>query len=1146
MTTKLKLFLVSLRRLSSRVRAKLARKLAALSRSATKLLAGGLPGKLSYRLCQVAIAMAMAAGIAASTGVVKADPLASRFSGSDDSRPAIAKDADGDAIVVWTGDGTYHDGSGSGVYARRYASSGANLPESYEFRVNTYVTAAQQRPDVAMDADGDFVIVWESFGQDGNNYGIFAQRFNAAGAPLGGEFQVNTYETNYQSNAKVAMDADGDFVVVWQSLGQVSDWDVFGQRFAADGTPVGNEFQINTETALDQSQPSVAMDAVGNFVVVWHSFGQDSNGFGVFGQRFDNTGASVGAEFQVNTTEDEDQHQPNIGMDVDGDFVVVWASYVSNAYYSSASAVYGQRYSAAGNPVGAEMLISSLSSLDYAFEPSVAMDADGDFAVAWTFDSGPSYISVRGFNADGTQDFAVYSQASSLFFAGTPDIAVDADGDYQVVWAEYNYYSADGTNNIGIGSGGLGNTGTASPIVAGVFLKYDHHHVTAGETLAQHFQHLIVSFSEAMTSTNVENTGNWTLTHNGAPVGIDTVNYRLNEDDDRYEAELFFGAVPLGDGNYVLTLDAGVEDSAGNGLDGDFNGVADGDFSISFSVRTPWARGSSNLVNTEETDDQDMSAIAKDADGDYVIVWQSDNQDYYDSGMFAYDTLGIYAQRYSASGAKVGPEILVNETISHNQTNPDVAMDADGNFVVVWEGYGNAGYDSNDVWARQFTAAGLPVAGEILVNGSANGNQQNPSVSVDQDGDFIVTWDGYCSYGVSDTTGIACRLFRADGTPRRSEFLVNTTLVAVQSDPDVAMDADGDFVIVWSGYNSSADSSNGFAIFKRDFDNDGNPINNSDSRVALDYYVYGEFQFAPSVSMDADGDYVVAWDNYFYSWSNISSWHTVRDVRARMFHANGYAAGDDFVVQRLPNVNNITIGISTAMDEDGDFVVAWNQYQYDYYSSSTVRSDVMVRRFNANAVAQGAPVQVTTPTSGWHWEPAVAMDADGDFNLSFTNEDSNLYGVFTHMFEGNTAPTTSGIPDQVVDEDDDPLVVNLAPFFADAEDADAELAYTIVANTNPAVVAAGISGTSIGLAFPADANGTADITVRVTDTGGLWVEDTFTVTVNPVDEPLPPDTGGDDDDSGCVAASTGAAPWGLLAVLFAAFGSFKRLVRRKD
>ena len=135
-------------------------------------------------------------------------------------------------------------------------------------------------PSVALDADGDFVVAWESYGfqdfhQDGSSGGIFARRFSAAGSPLATEFQVNTYTTNNQYDPSVALDDDGGFVVTWSSNGQDRGLfgGIFARRFSAAGSPVAAEFQVNAYTIGTQRLPSVALDADGDFVVAWGTSG---------------------------------------------------------------------------------------------------------------------------------------------------------------------------------------------------------------------------------------------------------------------------------------------------------------------------------------------------------------------------------------------------------------------------------------------------------------------------------------------------------------------------------------------------------------------------------------------------------------------------------------------------------------------------------------------------------------------------------------------------------------------------------------------------------------------------------------------------------------------------------------------------------
>ena len=109
-----------------------------------------------------------------------------------------------------------------------------------EFPVNTYTTGAQSFPAVAASPNGTFVVVWDSSKQDSGGDGVFGQRFNAFGAKVGAEFQVNTYTTDRQISPAVAMDSQGKFVVVWRSDYQDGSFaGIYGQRYDAAGAPVG-------------------------------------------------------------------------------------------------------------------------------------------------------------------------------------------------------------------------------------------------------------------------------------------------------------------------------------------------------------------------------------------------------------------------------------------------------------------------------------------------------------------------------------------------------------------------------------------------------------------------------------------------------------------------------------------------------------------------------------------------------------------------------------------------------------------------------------------------------------------------------------------------------------------------------------------
>ncbi|MFC1851234.1 hypothetical protein ACFL27_13645 [candidate division CSSED10-310 bacterium] len=165
-----------------------------------------------------------------------------------------------------------------------------------DFQVNTYTTYNQRRPAVAVDNNGDFVVVWKSYGSnygDSSSPSIQGQRYASDGSFLGSQFQVNNYTTNIQDSPKVAVESNGDFVVVWNSdgsnYGDVSGESSQGQRFDSNGNFIDSQFQINTYTTNNQKFPEVSMNDDRDFVVVWSSNGSaqtDTSSYSIQAKQF--------------------------------------------------------------------------------------------------------------------------------------------------------------------------------------------------------------------------------------------------------------------------------------------------------------------------------------------------------------------------------------------------------------------------------------------------------------------------------------------------------------------------------------------------------------------------------------------------------------------------------------------------------------------------------------------------------------------------------------------------------------------------------------------------------------------------------------------------------------------------------------------
>jgi hypothetical protein len=298
------------------------------------------------------------------------------FTLDNQSSPSIVTEPDGDFVVAWRS--RNQDGGGDGIFARRFTSSGGSIAS--EFQVNVATVHVQNTPALTLDPDGGFVIVWQSYGQDNHRFGVFSRRFSSDGAAIGTEFQVNLYTTLEQFRPAIAIEPDGDFMVAWQSNGQDGSFaGVFGRLFSSTGTAVGGEFQINSFTAGYQEWPAVVMSA-SDFVVAWSSAAQDGSQYGVFARRFSISGGALASEFQVNTYTSTSQRYAAVSADADGDFVLVWHS---NAQDGNSYGIFGRRFSSAGGPLAVEFRVNTYTT-SYQRQPAVAVEANGDFVVAWS------------------------------------------------------------------------------------------------------------------------------------------------------------------------------------------------------------------------------------------------------------------------------------------------------------------------------------------------------------------------------------------------------------------------------------------------------------------------------------------------------------------------------------------------------------------------------------------------------------------------------------------------------------------------------------------------------------------------------------------------------------------------------------------
>ncbi|MCM2372825.1 DUF4347 domain-containing protein [Aporhodopirellula aestuarii] len=394
------------------------------------------------------------------------------------------------------------------------------------------------------------------------------------------------------------------------------------------------------------------------------------------------------------------------------------------------------------------------------------------------------------------------------------------------------------------------------------------------------------------------------------------------------------------------------------------------------------------LVNDEVGDQQVTSAedrgstraVSMAADGSYVVVWTSLNQD--GSGK------GVYAQRFAADGTAITTEFRVNETPTNDQQWASVSSAFDGTFVVTWTS--NQGATGDDIYYRRFAANGTALTGELVANTSTSGVQKNSVIGMNTfTGEFVIAWQGNGTQsGETDSAGIFAQRFDSSGAAVGSEFRVNTATSGTQYDAAIAMNTEGDFVIVWDDT---------VGVHFQLFDDDGNE-QGGQVTVASSLYAGNA-----DVAMQDDGSFVVVWRQ--------SGAITPSDVYLQRYNQNGSTSGSTESVATTSSFDQVDPSI--AIEDDGRFIVVW-----EGYGSQTGQSDsygIFGQRFHSNGNLIGSEFRVNESTSGTQSKASVAMLDVDNFVVVWSGAgdqtgQADTSGVFARQYGTagvNSAPTVT-------------------------------------------------------------------------------------------------------------------------------------------
>ena len=317
-------------------------------------------------------------------------------------------------------------------------------------------------PSVASAPDGTSLVVYKSLlGHPSDSHAILGRLFDSNGTALGGEMLINTYTTGGQENPEVTVDGNGVFTVVWDCNGS---GDIRGQRIGSNGSTVGTEFVVNTYTSGGpRDLPRIDASDAGAFVVAWsdNAVGGDSDA-SVQARRYDSSGAPLGNQFTVNLANTAfSQERPDVGVHpISGDFVIAWESSEPLANDD----IRVGRFASDGTPQGSE-LIANTGTSGFQNWPEVEVDGTGRFFVAWNgpttadFDNG---IGFRRFASDGTPQTAeLLINSYTTGQQQEPALAIRTDGRVLLHWQSgpAGLSDNDGSGIMGRFYGASGNPG---------------------------------------------------------------------------------------------------------------------------------------------------------------------------------------------------------------------------------------------------------------------------------------------------------------------------------------------------------------------------------------------------------------------------------------------------------------------------------------------------------------------------------------------------------------------------------------------------------------------------------------------------------------------------------------------------------------
>ena len=372
------------------------------------------------------------------------------YTASDQIHPAVASDAAGNFVVLWLD-------KVRGLFLRRFDATGAPLTGEIQVDdppIPASWLARQDLPRIAMDGrNGSFAVVYSS------SDGIWFRRFNAIAQPL--DLIGLPYNTAGELllGPDAVYDGAGSLQVVWSATAPGRTLILF-QRFDSQARPLGGASPMNEVIAGARRLPRLAVDPwSGDVLVTWVDEREPGNP-NIWSRRADSSGQPRAPELQVdiddNGNGEAESAQPLAHGD--GGFSIVWNNFLPISPGGPTVEVRAQRFDALGNRLGPSTLVTGVGA--DTSPPAAVAGSQGNVLVLWPgTDLHTPDVAVLGRLFDPSwQPLTDVFQVNARFQGDQtqPAVAVDSQGRFIATWAgAEGEIPAPGTPNPEVGSLGI-------------------------------------------------------------------------------------------------------------------------------------------------------------------------------------------------------------------------------------------------------------------------------------------------------------------------------------------------------------------------------------------------------------------------------------------------------------------------------------------------------------------------------------------------------------------------------------------------------------------------------------------------------------------------------------------------------------------